>query len=111
MAGLPGLAGPIHSRSDRNPYQELDLLDPGLNSVATRRFEEDQRPMADHELAGMIEQVSTPQQLRQLLDTPGVDDKVINEFVGTVGIDAVLDRVFAVMGTRFLPDRAGGDSG
>jgi alkyl sulfatase BDS1-like metallo-beta-lactamase superfamily hydrolase len=67
--------------------------------------------MADDELTGMIEQVSTPQQLRQLLDSPGVDDKVIDKFVGSVGVDEVLDRVFAVMGTRFLPGKAGGDSG
>lgn len=67
--------------------------------------------MADDELAAMIEQVSTPQQLQELLDAPGVDDKMINEFVIDAGLDAVLDRVFAIMSTRYLPARSTGQTG
>lgn len=68
--------------------------------------------MADDEgLRGMLYQVSTPEQLRQLLESPGVDDDIINEFVTKVGTDAVLDRVFNLMGGRFLPEKAGRESG
>jgi alkyl sulfatase BDS1-like metallo-beta-lactamase superfamily hydrolase len=68
--------------------------------------------MADDDtLRGMLEQVRTPQELQRLLDTPGVDDQVIDEFVTAVGADAVLDRVFDLMGSRFLPEKAGDDAG
>lgn len=63
------------------------------------------------ELKEMLNAVSTPQELRELLEADGVDDNVINQFVQDVGIDNVLDRIFTLMGTRFLPDKAGGDGG
>jgi hypothetical protein len=66
--------------------------------------------MAD-DLSGLLQQVGSPAELRQLLDTPGVTDEVIEQFAQQVGVDAVLDRVFAIMGERFLPDRAGDDRG
>ncbi len=63
------------------------------------------------DLSGLLQQVATPEQLRQLLDTPGVTDEVIQQFAHEVGVDAVLDRVFDLMGTRFLPDKAGDERG
>jgi hypothetical protein len=62
-------------------------------------------------LGDMIGQISTPKDLAALLDAPGVDDAVINQFVTTVGTDRVLDRLFTLMGTRFLPEKAGADAG
>ncbi|GAA2626072.1 SCP2 sterol-binding domain-containing protein [Actinomadura fulvescens] len=63
------------------------------------------------QLRGMIEAVSTPEELRQLLEAPGVDDAVIGQFVQAAGVDDVLDRIFGLMGTRFLPEKAGDDGG
>ncbi|KAB2352180.1 SCP2 sterol-binding domain-containing protein [Actinomadura rudentiformis] len=63
------------------------------------------------QLRGMLHAVGTPDELRQLLEAPGVDDAVITQFVQTVGVDDVLDRVFTLMGTRFIPEKAGKDGG
>lgn len=63
------------------------------------------------QLQGMLNAVGTPQELRALLETPGVDDTVINQFVQEVGVDNVLDRIFELMGTRFLSGKAGKDGG
>ncbi|MEV5576094.1 SCP2 sterol-binding domain-containing protein [Spirillospora sp. NPDC052269] len=59
----------------------------------------------------LLEAVSTPAELRELLNADGVDDKVITEFARAAGVDGVLDRIFGLMGTRFVPERAGGGSG
>ncbi|WP_051467704.1 SCP2 sterol-binding domain-containing protein [Actinomadura oligospora] len=59
----------------------------------------------------MLESVSTPAELRELLNADGVDDKVVAEFARAAGVDGVLDRIFGLMGTRFVPDRAGGGAG
>jgi hypothetical protein len=59
----------------------------------------------------MLNAVSTPSELRQLLEAPGVDDGVITQFVQEVGVDNVLDRIFGLMGTRFVPEKAGKDGG
>lgn len=59
----------------------------------------------------MLNAVGTPNELRQLLEAPGVDDAVITQFVQEVGVDNVLDRIFGLMGTRFMPDKAGKDGG
>ncbi|MQY09176.1 SCP2 sterol-binding domain-containing protein [Actinomadura macrotermitis] len=58
-------------------------------------------------LGDMIGQVGTPDELRALLKAPGVDDGVVEEFAREAGVDAVLDRVFSLMGTRFAPAKAG----
>lgn len=63
------------------------------------------------QLRGMLQAVGTPDELRQLLEAPGVDDAVITQFVQAVGVDNVLDRVFGLMGSRFMPDKAGKDGG
>ncbi|MFG2004383.1 SCP2 sterol-binding domain-containing protein [Spirillospora sp. NPDC048911] len=63
------------------------------------------------QLRGMLQAVGTPDELRQLLETPGVDDAVIAQFAQAVGVDNLLDRVFGLMGTRFVPERAGKDGG
>lgn len=72
---------------------------------------EAQPPENSEQLQGMLNAVSTPQELRGLLEAQGVDDGVINQFVQEVGVDNVLDRIFALMGTRFLADKAGKDGG
>ena len=59
----------------------------------------------------LLEKISTPEDLRALLDTPGLDDATINEFVAAADAQAVLDRVFALMGQHFVAERAGGDGG
>ncbi|MEU5884065.1 SCP2 sterol-binding domain-containing protein [Spirillospora sp. NPDC047279] len=63
------------------------------------------------QLSSMLHAVGTPGELRQLLEAPGVNDEVIDQFVQAVGVDAVLDRLFGLMGTRFMPDKAGQDGG
>lgn len=63
------------------------------------------------QLKDLIDAISTPEELRQLLDTPGVDDKLINEFARDTGVDTVLGRLFSLMGSRFLPDKAVGKMG
>ncbi|WP_018656118.1 SCP2 sterol-binding domain-containing protein [Actinomadura flavalba] len=60
-----------------------------------------------NELGDLIGAVGTPEELRALLDSPGVDDALIREFAGAVGTAAILDRIFALIGTRFRPDKAG----
>ncbi|WP_433323805.1 SCP2 sterol-binding domain-containing protein [Spirillospora sp. CA-294931] len=57
-------------------------------------------------LQAMLDEVSTPEELRLLLGAGGVDDALITEFATEFGVDRVLDRVFALMGTRFLPEKA-----
>ncbi|MFD0688572.1 SCP2 sterol-binding domain-containing protein [Actinomadura fibrosa] len=58
-----------------------------------------------------LAEVESPEQLRELLDTPGVDDALIEGFVAAVGAADVLDKVFALMGEHFVPERAGKDGG
>ncbi|MFB4319545.1 SCP2 sterol-binding domain-containing protein [Actinomadura sp. 21ATH] len=67
-----------------------------------------------------LETISGPEQLRDLLDgtapdgpdgPDGPDDKVIDEFVEGAGATAVLDRLFTIMGERFVPERAAGAAG
>ncbi|MFC5183764.1 SCP2 sterol-binding domain-containing protein [Actinomadura harenae] len=59
----------------------------------------------------LLEAVSTPAELRELLHADGVNDAVIAEFVQAAGVDDVLDRIFGLMGTRFVPGKAGGGTG
>ncbi|MCP2340781.1 SCP2 sterol-binding domain-containing protein [Actinomadura rupiterrae] len=59
----------------------------------------------------MLEAVSTPAELRELLHADGVDDKVVAEFVRAAGVDDVLDRIFGLMGGRFVPEKAGDGAG
>ncbi|MGI5162938.1 SCP2 sterol-binding domain-containing protein [Spirillospora sp. CA-253888] len=59
----------------------------------------------------MLGAVSTPAELGRLLDAEGVDDAVIEQFAAEIGVTAVLDRIFGLMGTRFVPEKAGGDGG
>lgn len=62
-------------------------------------------------LVELVTNVSTPDELRTLLDTPGVDDELIDQFIDAVGPEKVLDRVFDLMGKHFVPARAGAESG
>lgn len=62
-------------------------------------------------LETLAESISTPGELKRFLDLSGGQDAVIDEFVVKAGADTMLDRVFSLMGTRFLPDKVGGDSG
>ncbi|MFC6887109.1 MULTISPECIES: SCP2 sterol-binding domain-containing protein [Actinomadura] len=59
----------------------------------------------------MLNAVGTPEELRELLAADGVDDEVITQFAAEIGVDAVLDRIFGLMGTRFVPEKAGKDGG
>ncbi|WP_067471384.1 SCP2 sterol-binding domain-containing protein [Actinomadura hibisca] len=59
----------------------------------------------------MLGAVGTPAELAALLDADGVDDKVIEQFAAEIGVTAVLDRIFGLMGTRFVPEKAGKDGG
>lgn len=63
------------------------------------------------QLKELLGAISTPDELRQLLDAPGVDDALINEFVSQTGVDATLGRLFGLMGSRFMPDKAGDKTG
>jgi putative sterol carrier protein len=63
------------------------------------------------QLKELLGAISTPDELRQLLDAPGVNDELINDFVAQTGVDATLGRLFGLMGSRFMPDKADGKSG
>lgn len=62
-------------------------------------------------LRQMLESIASPARLRDLLDTPGVDDALIERFVSAAGAETVLDRVFGLMGEHFVPERAGNGGG
>ncbi|REE97351.1 SCP2 sterol-binding domain-containing protein [Thermomonospora umbrina] len=62
-------------------------------------------------LRTLVEGVGTPGELKQFLDMAGDSDPLIHQFIAKAGVDVLLDRVFALMGTRFLPDRVGGENG
>lgn len=62
-------------------------------------------------LREMLESITSPAQLRDLLDAPGVDDALIEGFVSAAGAETVLDRVFGLMGEHFVAERAGSASG
>ncbi|MFC4913974.1 SCP2 sterol-binding domain-containing protein [Actinomadura gamaensis] len=70
-----------------------------------------QIPSEAGDFGQLLEAVSTPAELRELLHADGVDDKVIVEFVRAAGVDEVLDRIFGLMGSRFVPEKAGGGAG
>lgn len=70
-----------------------------------------QVPSGTGDFRQLLEAVSTPAELRELLNADGVDDKVIAEFVQAAGVDDVLDRIFGLMGGRFVPEKAAGGSG
>jgi putative sterol carrier protein len=68
------------------------------------------------EVQRFVEAIDGPQELRALLDGPGadgpaLDDALIEEFVEAAGATRVLDRVFAIMAERFVPERAEGARG
>ncbi|QKG26823.1 SCP2 sterol-binding domain-containing protein [Actinomadura verrucosospora] len=63
------------------------------------------------QLKTLLEDVASPDQLRELLDAPGVDDAMIDGFVAAVGAEGVLDKVFGLMGEHFVAERAGNDAG
>jgi len=54
-------------------------------------------------LAGLLEQIKTPKDLRDLLGLPGMTDEVIDRFVDGAGAEVALDRVFTLMAARFKP--------
>ncbi|GAA2582965.1 SCP2 sterol-binding domain-containing protein [Actinomadura fulvescens] len=58
--------------------------------------------MSDN-LQGLLDQISSPKDLRALLDIEGMDDAVIDQFIGSVGAQAMLGRVFSLMATRYKP--------
>jgi alkyl sulfatase BDS1-like metallo-beta-lactamase superfamily hydrolase len=62
------------------------------------------------ELRTLVGRISTPQELGLVLDAVDTDDE-LERIVNEVGCEAVLDRVFDLMGTRFLPGGAGLESG
>ncbi|MFC5745187.1 SCP2 sterol-binding domain-containing protein [Actinomadura rugatobispora] len=59
-----------------------------------------------------IDRIDGPERLRALLDAPGMDDDArIEEVVAAAGAPEILDRVFQIMGERFVPERAGDAAG
>ncbi|REE97352.1 SCP2 sterol-binding domain-containing protein [Thermomonospora umbrina] len=58
--------------------------------------------MSDH-LKDLLGQVSTPRDLRRLLEIPGMDETIVDQFVVAVGPDVMLGQVFDLMATRFKP--------
>ncbi|XVQ10020.1 SCP2 sterol-binding domain-containing protein [Spirillospora sp. CA-255316] len=59
-----------------------------------------------------LDRIDGPERLRALLDAPGMDDDAgIEEVVAAAGAPEILDRVFRIMGERFVPERAGGAAG
>jgi alkyl sulfatase BDS1-like metallo-beta-lactamase superfamily hydrolase len=70
-----------------------------------------QTPSGTGDFRQLLEEVSTPAELRELLNADGVDDKVIAEFVQAAGVDDVLDRIFALMAGRLVPEKAGDGTG
>ncbi|GAA3933977.1 hypothetical protein GCM10023085_14100 [Actinomadura viridis] len=63
------------------------------------------------EVERFLDRIGGPDDLRALLDAPGVDDPAIDAFVDAAGPSRVLDRLFAIMGERFVPERAGDAAG
>ncbi|MFI0354814.1 SCP2 sterol-binding domain-containing protein [Actinomadura sp. 9N407] len=63
------------------------------------------------ELQKFLDAIDGPEVLRELLDGPGMDDARIEEFVEAAGPTRILDRVFALMGERFVPERAKDEAG
>lgn len=59
----------------------------------------------------LLNAVATPAELRELLTADGVNDKVVEQFVAEIGPERVLDRIFALMGTRLVPAKVGDDGG
>lgn len=54
-----------------------------------------------------LDRIDGPGELRTLLDGPGMDDDArIEGFVEAAGAPEILDRVFRIMGDRFVPERA-----
>jgi putative sterol carrier protein len=72
---------------------------------------DDQSTTDPEQLKELLGAISTPAELRQLLDAPGVNDQFINDFVSQTGVDATLGRLFDLMGSRFMPGKADGKSG
>ncbi|MEU6040623.1 SCP2 sterol-binding domain-containing protein [Actinomadura sp. NPDC047616] len=63
------------------------------------------------DLQRLAQDINTPNELRLLLEASGGDDELIQRFLAKAGADAMLDRVFTLMRTRFITDRLGSDSG
>ncbi|WP_019633458.1 SCP2 sterol-binding domain-containing protein [Actinomadura atramentaria] len=61
----------------------------------------------DGGLAELVGAVGTPAELRALLELPGVDEAVVEEFAAAAGTAEILDRLFALMAARLLPAKAG----
>ncbi|WP_018655701.1 SCP2 sterol-binding domain-containing protein [Actinomadura flavalba] len=59
----------------------------------------------------LFDGITSPDELRDILDAPGADDAAIDEFIGIVGTEQFLDRVFDLMCAHFAGERAGGESG
>jgi putative sterol carrier protein len=59
-------------------------------------------------MTAMSDTPMTQDQLGELIE--GRSDEEINTALGAIGVDNVLDQVFAAMQERFQPDRAAGQS-
>lgn len=88
--------------------EDLQALLDRLDRVELRELLERMEPA---DLAAVAEQISAPGELRRLLDVAGDDEELINDFIARAGADLMLDRVFSLMGTRFVGERIGPESG
>ncbi|MFC0037728.1 SCP2 sterol-binding domain-containing protein [Actinomadura rayongensis] len=59
----------------------------------------------------LFDEIASPAELRGILDAPGADEGTINGFVGVIGAERLLDRVFDLMAGHFVAARAGNESG
>ncbi|REE97819.1 SCP2 sterol-binding domain-containing protein [Thermomonospora umbrina] len=62
-------------------------------------------------VAAVAERIGTPGELRRLLEVADGEDGLIDDLLAGAGVDVMLDRVFALMGTRFVGERLGAESG
>lgn len=97
--------------ADINNLRSITDLETLLNEVEGNDLQSllDQVDAAD--LQRLAEEISTPGELRQLLELGGGSDKLINSFIAKADADTMLDRLFSLMGTRFVADKLGNDSG
>jgi len=106
----------IATGSAEDLKQLLGLLDPAQLKAVLEQLDAADFPVLLEKvdssvLEALAEQISTPGELRQLLSLSGGNDSIIEQFVAKAGTDQMLDRVFSLFGSRFLPERAGGDTG
>ncbi|HEX2312411.1 MAG TPA: SCP2 sterol-binding domain-containing protein [Thermomonospora sp.] len=97
--------------ADLTNLRDIEDLDTLLDQLSGNDLRTLLQQVEPADLATVADKISTPGELKRLLEVAGGDEGLINEFIARAGVDVMLDRVFALMGTRFVSDRLGSDSG